>query len=72
MCGIAGFSGTATADDSHALLRRMIGTLRHRGPDGFGYHVAPGIGLAHARLSIIDLVSGDQPIHNEARTAWVV
>ena len=35
-------------------------------------HVEPGIGLAHARLSIIDLVSGDQPIHNESRTAWVV
>ena len=50
----------------------MIHSLRHRGPDGFGYHLAPGIGLAHARLSIIDLTTGDQPIHNESRTVSVV
>lgn len=50
----------------------MIGALRHRGPDGFGFHVAPGIGLAHARLSIIDLKTGAQPIHNEDGSVWVV
>jgi asparagine synthase (glutamine-hydrolysing) len=48
----------------------MISTLRHRGPDGFGFHVEPGVGLAHARLSIIDLLTGEQPIHNEERTVW--
>jgi len=50
----------------------MIGALRHRGPDGFGFHLAPGVGLAHARLSIIDLVTGDQPIRNETGSVQVV
>jgi len=50
----------------------MIGTIGHRGPDGFGFYVAPGVGLAHARLSIIDLATGGQPIHNEAGTVWVI
>src|SRR3546814_14959061 len=48
----------------------MIHTLAHRGPDGYGFHAEPGVGLAHARLSIIDLATGDQPIHNPARTVW--
>src|SRR5690606_11568201 len=46
--------------------------LRHRGPDGFGFHRAPGVGLAHARLSIIDLTTGDQPISNETGSVQVV
>src|SRR3546814_1926148 len=50
----------------------MIHTLAHRGPDGYGFHAEPGVGLAHARLSIIDLATGDQPIHNPARTVWTV
>lgn len=50
----------------------MIHSLAHRGPDGFGYHMAPGVALAHARLSIIDLSTGDQPIHNPRRTVWTV
>ena len=50
----------------------MIATLDHRGPDGRGFQVEPGVGLAHARLSIIDLATGDQPIHNARRTVWTV
>lgn len=50
----------------------MIHSLRHRGPDGFGFHVDAGVGLAHARLAIIDLVSGDQPISNESGDVWTV
>jgi asparagine synthase (glutamine-hydrolysing) len=50
----------------------MIHTLHHRGPDGYGFHLGRDIGLAHARLSIIDLVTGDQPIHNERGTVWTV
>ena len=73
MCGIAGFKGPdVTADGARPLLERMIGRLAHRGPDGFGYHAEPGIGLAHARLSIIDLATGDQPIHDESRKVWTV
>jgi asparagine synthase (glutamine-hydrolysing) len=73
VCGIAGFSGTdVRPDETHPLLRRMIHTLAHRGPDGYGFHADDGIGLAHARLSIIDLSTGDQPIHNPSRTVWTV
>lgn len=50
----------------------MIHTLAHRGPDGYGYHADRGIGMAHARLSIIDLNTGDQPILNPRRTVWTV
>lgn len=49
----------------------MIERLHHRGPDGFGYYEDTQVGLAHARLSIIDIESGGQPIHNEDRSVWV-
>ena len=73
MCGIAGFSGPdVRADAARPVLEAMIHTLHHRGPDGYGYHAADGIGLAHARLSIIDLATGDQPIRNERGDVWTV
>ena len=73
MCGIAGFSGPdVVADAARPQLERMIQTLAHRGPDGYGFHAGNGIGLAHARLSIIDLATGDQPIHNPRRNVWTV
>ena len=50
----------------------MIARLHHRGPDGTGILVDGAIGLAHTRLSIIDLAGGQQPIHNEDRTIQVV
>jgi asparagine synthase (glutamine-hydrolysing) len=53
------------------MLESMIGIVRHRGPDGWGIHSDGGIGLANARLSIIDLSSGQQPMHNEDRTLWI-
>ncbi len=73
MCGIAGFSGAdVDAGTARPLLERMIHPLAHRGPDGFGFHAGDGIALAHARLSIIDLATGDQPIHNPDRRVWTV
>lgn len=73
MCGIAGFiGGSAAPGETRATLQRMIETLHHRGPDGYGFHAGQGVGLAHARLSIIDLATGAQPIHNERRTLWTV
>jgi len=60
------------ADEARPLLETMIHTLHHRGPDGYGFHAADGIGLAHARLSIIDLATGDQPIRNERGDVWIV
>ncbi len=73
MCGIAGCLGPPIAPTSmRTALETMIHTLRHRGPDGYGFHVGNGIGLAHARLSIIDLMTGEQPIRNERGTVWTV
>jgi asparagine synthase (glutamine-hydrolysing) len=50
----------------------MCEVIRHRGPDDEGIHVEAGVGLGMRRLSIIDLSTGHQPIHNEDRTVWVV
>lgn len=72
MCGIAGILATnPSARISPRALRRMIAVLRHRGPDGHGMYLDDHVGLAHARLSIVDLSGGAQPIHNEDRTIWV-
>jgi asparagine synthase (glutamine-hydrolysing) len=72
MCGIAGlwFRDPSRMAD-RAQLTRMIGAIPHRGPDGTGYHIEPGVGLGHARLSIIDLGGGAQPIHNTDETVWI-
>lgn len=50
----------------------MLGLIRHRGPDAFGIYMDDIAGLASTRLSIIDLPGGDQPIHNEDETLWIV
>ena len=50
----------------------MTEIVRHRGPDGCGFHLAPGIGLGVRRLAINDLETGDQPISNEDGTITVV
>jgi asparagine synthase (glutamine-hydrolysing) len=73
MCGLAGIlAGPSSKVPSREELAAMIATLHHRGPDGTGFYCEGPVGLAHARLSIIDLAGGDQPIHNPARDAWVV
>lgn len=72
MCGIAGVLISTGAPLPPGVLERMIYTLRHRGPDGFGFHREGGVGLAHARLAIIDLATGDQPMSNEDGTVWTV
>jgi len=71
MCGIAGLfnlDGVAVAPES---LRGMIRMLSHRGPDDTGFHAENGVGLAHARLSIIDLAGGHQPMSNEDGSLWI-
>lgn len=71
MCGIAGLQTASGETPDPEMLRRMVAAIRHRGPDGTGFHVEPGIGLGHARLSIIDLGGGAQPIHNEEQNIWI-
>lgn len=73
MCGIAGFiSYNFTKKSSKAKLDRMINSLNHRGPDECGFLYDKNFAMGMARLSIIDLQSGSQPIHNEDKTIWVV
>ncbi|MGD9157954.1 MAG: asparagine synthase (glutamine-hydrolyzing) [Desulfobacteraceae bacterium] len=72
MCGIAGIIDYNSNEDHIPVLRRMLGIIRHRGPDSFGIYNDRGTYLASTRLSIIDLNTGDQPIHNEDKTVWVV
>ncbi len=63
MCGIAGFfRPSGDADRCLEIVEGMADALVHRGPDGFGYHVDAGIGLASRRLSIIDVADGHQPV----------
>jgi asparagine synthase (glutamine-hydrolysing) len=63
MCGIAGlFHADVPKPVDPARIRAMTETLAHRGPDGSGIWTAPGVGLGHRRLSIIDLDTGDQPM----------
>ena len=72
MCGIAGIIDRTSPEEKLPVLRRMLGMIRHRGPDAFGVYVDERVGLGSARLSILDLAGGDQPIHNEDRTVWIV
>ncbi|NOZ68285.1 MAG: asparagine synthetase B, partial [Deferribacteres bacterium] len=72
MCGIAGiFNLYEDRDISLDTLKRMAAIMRHRGPDGTGFYRDKRAGLAHTRLSIIDLQGGRQPIHNEDKTVWI-
>jgi asparagine synthase (glutamine-hydrolysing) len=73
MCGIAGrFNYDPLRPVDRLVLEAMTDAVSHRGPDAAGYHLAPGIGLGHRRLSIIDLSTGDQPLCNEDGTVWTI
>lgn len=73
MCGIAGIIDIRSRREvDRGLVVRMNDSLEHRGPDEQGTYFEPGVGLAHRRLSIIDLSSGQQPLFNEDQTVVVV
>ncbi|MFN2454893.1 MAG: asparagine synthase (glutamine-hydrolyzing) [Pyrinomonadaceae bacterium] len=72
MCGIVGIVRRDAASVNRAQLARMCDALRHRGPDEDGSYLKEQVGLAMRRLAIIDLKGGQQPIHNEDRSAWIV
>ncbi len=64
MCGIAGlFDTRGQRNFDPELIRRATTALAHRGPDGDGFFAAPGVALGHRKLAIIDLASGNQPMH---------
>jgi asparagine synthase (glutamine-hydrolysing) len=74
MCGIAGAAAAdPAAPGDAAAVRRMVGRLAHRGPDGEGVEGFAGCALGHRRLAVIDLSPrGAQPMANEDGTVWVV
>ena len=72
MCGIAGVCRFDNATVDRHLLCRMTGRLRHRGPDDTRIHIDRQVGLGHARLSIIDIAGGSQPMHIAGRRLWIV
>jgi len=73
MCGICGIVN-AQHDSliEERVLRQMAQVIKHRGPDDDGFYVQGGVGLGMRRLSIIDLVTGEQPVTNEDNSLWVV
>ncbi len=73
MCGICGLVATGRKPVLKTTLKAMNDALYHRGPDDEGYFIqAESVGLAMRRLSIIDVAGGQQPIHNEDESVWVV
>jgi asparagine synthase (glutamine-hydrolysing) len=72
MCGIVGIVENTDSQVDQALVSRMCDAISHRGPDDDGFYFSEGVGLGMRRLSIIDVKGGQQPIHNQDRTAWIV
>src|SRR5262245_58790889 len=73
MCGIAGIVTSTTTSVDVDCLRSMTAMLNHRGPDDRGVYVNPQrtVGLAHTRLSIVDLAGGRQPMSNGDGSLWI-
>ncbi len=71
MCGISGLLKLDGSQSDPNQISRMIAALHHRGPDARGSYVSGSVGLAHARLSIIDLQSGAQPMSTADRRFWI-
>ena len=68
MCGICGFSGSSSPE----ILSKMTGSLIHRGPDDHGFFSDGRVNLGMRRLSIVDVESGKQPVHNEDKSIHTV
>ncbi|HBE16036.1 MAG TPA: asparagine synthase (glutamine-hydrolyzing), partial [Cyanobacteria bacterium UBA11367] len=73
MCGIVGVLNLHEPKPiSDRIVPQMLSAIRHRGPDEFGIYRDEWVNLGNARLSIIDLSGGQQPICNEDETLWIV
>ena len=72
MCGICGIYRDAGRDELTACTKQMLDAMRYRGPDQQGIHAFDRCVIGANRLSIIDIEKGDQPIHNEDASIWVV
>jgi asparagine synthase (glutamine-hydrolysing) len=65
MSGIAGIVRRLPTGVSVDSLGRMAASIRHRGPDGYGFYVGQRVGFAHVRLGVVDIARGAQPLTNE-------
>jgi asparagine synthase (glutamine-hydrolysing) len=73
MCGICGIvRASLSGVPDRGLLERMRDSIAHRGPDGAGLYLAPGVGLGHRRLSIVDVAHGQQPMYSEDQRFVIV
>ena len=73
MCGICGIlTRNPSLVPDRDVLERMRDRIAHRGPDGAGLYLGPGVGLAHRRLSIVDLAQGQQPMYSHDRRFVIV
>jgi asparagine synthase (glutamine-hydrolysing) len=73
MCGICGvYNQSPDRRTEKVTIQQMLEMMHHRGPDGFGIYSDESVALGNARLSIIDLETGDQPISNEDETLWII
>ncbi len=73
MCGLSGiFDTTGRRPIDPGVLTAMNDSIAHRGPDGDGFLLEPGIGLGHRRLAIIDVAGGKQPLFNETGDVGIV
>lgn len=65
MSGIAGIARRFPTGVSVELLGRMARSIRHRGPDAYGFYLGQRVGFAHVRLSVVDVAGGAQPMAND-------
>ena len=73
MCGITGIVNIKhNKPPERGELKKMVAMLYHRGPDDTGFYIDNNVGLAHARLSIIDINGGHQPIHDQNRNTCII
>ncbi len=72
MCGIVGIAMSSTGQVNPDLVMKMNRVISRRGPDDEGYYWNNRIGLGMRRLAIIDVKTGQQPVHNEDKSVWVV
>lgn len=71
MCGICGIVNFSDKSIDSSILKKANNTMSSRGPDGHGIKILNNVGLAHRRLSIIDIATGQQPLANEDETVWI-
>lgn len=70
MCGILGLI-SRKGQVNQGLLVEMLALTKHRGPNGVGVYFNENVGIAHSRLSIIDLENGKQPLSNSEKSLWI-